>query len=54
MQEEYGSLLEKKTFTPMEQASTKPSGCRWVYKTKHKPDGTVRYKARLVIRGYEP
>jgi hypothetical protein len=32
---------------------TKPIGCRWVYKVKHKSDGTVeRYKARLVAKGY--
>uniref|UniRef100_A0A392MQF0 Retrovirus-related Pol polyprotein from transposon TNT 1-94 n=1 Tax=Trifolium medium TaxID=97028 RepID=A0A392MQF0_9FABA len=32
---------------------TKPIGCRWVYKIKHKSDGTVeRYKARLVAKGY--
>jgi len=24
-----------------------------VYKTKHNPNGTIRYKARLVIKGYE-
>jgi len=53
MHGEYRSLLEKKTFTPVEQASTGPIGCRWLYKTKHKSDGTVRYKARLAIKGYE-
>ena len=31
----------------------KPIGCRWVFKTKFSPYGTVdRYKARLVAKGY--
>ena len=30
-----------------------PIGCRWVFKVKHKPDGSIdRYKARLVAKGF--
>jgi len=30
-----------------------PIGCKWVYRRKINPDGSTRYKARLVIKGYE-
>jgi len=30
-----------------------PIGCKWIYKRKVNPDGSTRYKARLVIKGYE-
>jgi len=53
MQQEYASLLENHTFIPVEYTYSKPIGCKWVYKTKTNPDGTLRYKARLVIKGYE-
>jgi len=53
MQQEYASLLENRTFTPVEYARSKPISCKWVYKTKTNPDGTQRYKARLVIKGHE-
>jgi len=53
MQQEYASLLENHTFTLVEHARSKPIGCKCVYKTKTNPDSTLRYKARLVIKGYE-
>lgn len=34
-------------------AGVTPIGCKWVYKVRHKADGTFeRYKARLVTKGY--
>ena len=31
----------------------KPAGCKWVFKKKLRPDGTIeKYKARLVAKGY--
>ena len=30
-----------------------PIGCKWIYKRKTNPDGSTRFKARLVIKGYE-
>jgi hypothetical protein len=31
----------------------KPVGCKWVFKKKLKPDGTIeKYMARLVAKGY--
>jgi len=35
-------------------ADIEPIGCKWLYKRKVNPDGSARYKARLVIKGYEP
>jgi len=54
MCQEYASLIENSTFTPVTNTNgMKHIGCRWVYKTKRNPNCTIRYKARLVIKGYE-
>jgi hypothetical protein len=40
------------TLTPL-PPKKKPIGCKWVYKIKYHPDGSVKcYKARLVAKGY--
>jgi len=58
MEEESTSILLNNTFSALNtreapQLQVTPIGSRWVYKTKHNSDGSIRYKARLVIKGYE-
>jgi hypothetical protein len=60
MQEEWASIVLNKTFDyPRADGSRqsldgrKPISAKWVFKAKRNPDGTTRYKARLVIRGFE-
>jgi hypothetical protein len=58
MEEESTSILRNNTFSTLNsreawQLQVKPIGTKWVYKTKHILDGSTRYKARLVITGYE-
>jgi len=54
MEAELNALSDNKTWTLVPLPSGKTAiGCRWVYKVKHKSDGTIdRYKARLVAKGY--
>ena len=55
MQDEYASLLQNHTWDYVDSvpAKGKSIGCRWVFRKKVNPDGSVRFKARLVIKGYE-
>ena len=52
--EEFNALLESGTFEPVKlPPNRKAIGCRWVFRLKRKPDGSVdRYKARLVAKGF--
>lgn len=62
--EEWNALLIGNTFEILAQGTDagnyepitippdiKPIGSKWVYKVKLNPDGTKRYKVRLVIKG---
>ena len=55
MRQEYASLKKNNTFTAVQESevTSDPIDCKWVYKTKTNPNGTLRYKARLVIRGFK-
>ena len=49
-----GSGLPAHLKTPLVCPITvKPIGSKWVYKTKRNPDGSIRFKSRLVIRGFQ-
>ena len=54
MDKEIQALEQTHTWvlTPL-PPGTRPIGCKWVYRVKLNPDGTIeRYKARLVAKGY--
>jgi hypothetical protein len=54
MLDEYTALQRQQTWSLVPPPSNHNiMGCKWVYKIKRKPDGSVaRYKARLVAKGY--
>jgi hypothetical protein len=55
MDEEYQALMSNATWhlVPRREAINIVD-CRWVYKVKKKPDGSVeRHKARLVAKGFK-
>ena len=54
MQSEYDAIMKTGTWHLCDlPLGKKAIGTKWVYKLKHKPDGTIdRYTARLVAKGY--
>ena len=48
------SIMSNGTWGVVERPyGCKPVGCKWVFKKKLRPDGTIeKYKARLVAKGY--
>ena len=54
MQQELSTLEANQTWELTSLPPGKfPIGCRWVYKIKHHPDGSIAcYKARLMAKGY--
>jgi hypothetical protein len=58
MEGECTSILLNNTFTTINsreamQLRVKPFRSKWDYKMKNNPDGTIRYRTRLEIEGYE-
>ncbi|KAE8694951.1 hypothetical protein F3Y22_tig00110761pilonHSYRG00036 [Hibiscus syriacus] len=54
MKEEIDALQQNQTWDIVPKIKdVKPLSCKWVYKIKRRPDGSIeRYKARLVARGF--
>jgi len=53
MADEINALLKNKTWTLVPPSSQNLVGCKWVFRVKHNPDGTIqRHKARLVAKGF--
>jgi len=54
MNHELEALKKNKTWNIMTlPIGKRPIGCKWIFKTKRNPDGTINnHKARLVAKGY--
>ena len=54
VQSEMDSTMSNGTWEAVDRPyECKPVGCKWVFKKKMRPDGTVeKYKTRLVAKGY--
>jgi hypothetical protein len=54
VQSEMDSIMSNGTWEVVDRPyGCRPVGCKWVFKKKLRPDGTIeKYKARLVAKGY--
>jgi len=54
VQSEMDSIMSNGTWEMVDRPyRCKPMGCKWVFKKKFRPDGTIeKYKTRLVAKGY--
>jgi hypothetical protein len=54
MADEFSALRKTGTWTLVPRPpGVNIVGCKWIFKTKHRPDGTIdKHKARLVARGF--
>ena len=54
IEEEIKALAENQTWDLVPKPKNmKPISCKWVYKIKTRPDGSIeRYKAQLIAKGY--
>nr|GEV31206.1 hypothetical protein [Tanacetum cinerariifolium] len=53
MDDEYNTLLRNGTWELVPKSSHVPIGCKWIFRIKRKPDGSIdKYKARLVAKGF--
>ncbi|XP_057761137.1 uncharacterized mitochondrial protein AtMg00820-like [Arachis stenosperma] len=54
MKDELDALELNKTWRLVDcPAGVKPVGCKWVYRIKRKPDGSIdRYKARIMAKEF--
>ncbi|KAK9059497.1 hypothetical protein SSX86_020199 [Deinandra increscens subsp. villosa] len=53
MDDEYNALIHNHTWELVPASTHNPIGCKWIFRIKRHPDGTVdKYKARLVAKGF--
>ena len=54
MTDEFSAFLRNNTWSLVSlPAGRKATGCKWVFKVKENPDGTIhKYKVRLVAKGF--
>ncbi|GJY73154.1 retrovirus-related pol polyprotein from transposon TNT 1-94 [Tanacetum coccineum] len=53
MDQEFNAFMQNGTWELVPRDSHIPFGCKWVFRVKRNPNGTIsKYKARLVAKGF--